>query len=52
MTKADQTAADRVLKAAVRRAITLARNGERQAVVALLTAAGTAAEVLLDGAVS
>lgn len=45
--KADVTAADRLLKAAVRRAREQVRY-DRAAVVAMLTAAGESAELLLE----
>lgn len=49
MTKADKLAADRVLKAAVKRATAMTRNGEpRDMVAAILATATTAAAFLLD----
>lgn len=53
MSKADQTAADRVLKAGVKRAIAMTREGRPSGVVAVMLAACTAAaDVLLDEAVA
>jgi hypothetical protein len=48
MTKADQTAADRLLKAACRRAVELYRGDRGDEAQAVLSAAEVAAACLLD----